>query len=139
VFKLNSYILVTSINLAIIIMIVISITASSIMLTLDSIMIEKLIEIAHYRFEEIILYGASEAPIEIEFKINDLINHPLEIRVNNSIITLTLVKGFTRKTVEIQLPSNIRFNYIGIIPPKCILNFTRNGNSILIEVIKNES
>ena len=131
---MDIYAIVLSTNIAIVIMLIISVVTVGVLLTVEQVKNEKIAELVLTRFEDIVLHAAEEAPIDVIIKLDEVSSEPVEIKVNKTTITVRVFRRNIVVSESTTLPTKVEFNYTGLLPASCILHFRKSGSKVIINV-----
>lgn|GEM_PF-1974317 len=129
---MDIYAIVLSTNIAIIIMLLMSVIVVGVLLTVEQVKNEKIAELVLTRFEDIVLHAAEEAPIDVIVKLDEVSSEPVEIKVNKTTVTVRVFRRNIVVSKSTTLPTKVEFNYTGLLPASCILHFRKLGNDKVI-------
>jgi len=129
---LDIYAIVLSTNIAIVIMLIVSVVTVGVLLTVEQVKNEKIAELVLTRFEDIVLHAAKEAPIDVIVKLDEVSSEPVEIKVNKTTVTVRVFRRNIVVSKSTTLPTEVEFNYTGLLPASCILHFRELGNNKVI-------
>ena len=131
---MDIYAIVLSTNIAIVIMLIISVVTVGVLLTVEQVKNEKIAELVLTRFEDIVLHAAEEAPIDVIVKLDEVSSEPVEIKVNKTTVTVRVFRRNIVVSESTTLPTKVEFNYTGLLPASCILHFRKSGSKVIINV-----
>jgi len=131
---LDIYAIVLSTNIAIIVMLLISVIVVGVLLTIEQAKNEKIAELVLTRFEDIVLHAAEETPIDVIVKLDEVSSEPVEIKVNKTTVTVRVFRRNVVVSKSTTLPTEVEFNYTGLLPASCILHFRKSGDKVIINV-----
>ena len=129
---MDIYAIVLSTNIAIVIMLIVSVVTVGVLLTVEQVKNEKIAELVLTRFEDIVLHAAEEAPIDVIVKLDEVTSEPVEIKVNKTTVTVRVFRRNIAVSKSTTLSTEVEFNYTGLLPASCILHFRKLGNNKVI-------
>ena len=129
---MDIYAIVLSTNIAIVIMLIVSVVTVGVLLTVEQVKNEKIAELVLTRFEDIVLHAAEEAPIDVIVKLDEVTSEPVEIKVNKTTVTVRVFRRNIAVSKSTTLSTEVEFNYTGLLPASCILHFRKLGNDKVI-------
>jgi len=144
------YSYVIMINIAIIILIMLSIVITNTLISMKYEEAEKAAKLSLSRFNNILVSGALEAPVVIDLSLDDILLRPVEIYIDGTARTIKAsirLEYFSHIVVSetTDFPESIYKvvnsedeEYIGLLPRYFTLNFTKGTEGVTVKVTRRD-